>query len=241
VPDPVPDELRSTTSQSAPLAEVHAHVGADAVTATLPKLPSDDTDCAAGEIENVHGGGGAAWDTVNVCAPIVSVPVRAAAVFAAAVKLTVPLPVPEAPPVTVSHAAFAAAVHAQVFADAVTATEPDPPVSATFCPGGESVNVQVGGGGGGAACATANVFPAAAIVPVRALVVVFAATLNATLPLPVPDSPAVMLIHGALVVAVHAHVLADVVTAIEPVPPASAKFWVGGEIENVHAGGGAAA
>ena len=101
--------------------------------------------------------------------------------------------------------------------------------------------MQVGGGGGGAACVTVKVFPAAAIVPVRAVLVVFAATLNATLPLPVPELPALMLIHGALVVAVHAHVLADAVTAIAPVPPASAKFWVDGEIENVHAGGGAAA
>jgi hypothetical protein len=103
------------------------------------------------------------------------------------------------------------------------------------------VNVQTGGGGGGAACVTVKGLPAATIVPVRALLVVFAATLNVTLPVPVPEAPAVMLIHGALVVAVHAHVLADTVTAIEPVPPASAKFWVEGEIENVHAGGGAAA
>jgi hypothetical protein len=76
---------------------------------------------------------------------------------------------------------------------------------------------------------------------VRALLVVFAATLNATLPVPVPEAAAVMLIHGALVVAVHAHVVADAVTAMVPAPPASAKFCVGGEIENVHAGGGAAA
>jgi hypothetical protein len=101
------------------------------------------------------------------------------------------------------------------------------------------VNVQAGGGGG-AVCETVKVFPAATIVPVRALLVVFAATLNETLPLPVPEAPAVTLIHGALVVAVHAHVAADAVTAMVPVPPASAKFWLDGEIENVHAGGGAA-
>jgi hypothetical protein len=38
------------TSQSALLAELQAHVGADAVMETLPKLPSDDTDCVTGEI-----------------------------------------------------------------------------------------------------------------------------------------------------------------------------------------------
>jgi hypothetical protein len=241
VPDPVREAPSATTIQSAAETAVQAQVGADAVTAIEPEPPVLARLCVLGEMVNVHGaGGGAACDTVKVCAPIVSVPVRAAAVLAAAVKVTVPLPVPEAPPVIVSHAAFAAAVQAQVVADAVTATVPDPPVSAMFWLAGESVNVQVGGGGG-AACVTVKVFPAAAMVPVRALLVVLAATLNATLPAPVPEAPAVMLIHGALVAAVHAHVFADAVTAIEPAPPAWAKFCVDGEIENVHAGGGAAA
>jgi hypothetical protein len=53
--------------------------------------------------------------TVNVWPAIVTVPVRcAAAEFAAMVMLTVPLPVPLAPPVTVIHAALLAAVHAQL-------------------------------------------------------------------------------------------------------------------------------
>jgi hypothetical protein len=77
---------------------------------------------------------------------IVSVPVRASPVLAAAVNATVPEPVPEAPLVTVSHAAFAFAVHAHVAADAVTATEPDPPPLAMLWLAGESVNVQAGGG-----------------------------------------------------------------------------------------------
>ena len=97
------------------------------------------------------------------------------------------------------------------------------------------------GGGGGAACVTVNVFPAAAIAALRGLLPVLAATVNATLPLPVPDVPDVRLIHVAVVVAVHAQLLADAVTAIEPDPPASAKLCVAGDIEKVHAGGGAAA
>ena len=80
----------------------------------------------------VQGGGGAAWETVNVWPPIVSVPLRALPVFAAAVKATVPLPVPDAPLVTVSHGALAVAVHVQLPADAVTAIVPAPPLSATF-------------------------------------------------------------------------------------------------------------
>jgi len=185
------------------------------------------------------GGGGAACDTVKVCPPIVNVPVRAAAVFAATPNATAPLPVPDAPLVTVNHGALARAVHAHVFAEAVTATEPAPAVSATSWVFGEIVMAQ--GGGGGAACVTVNVFPAVAIVALRELLPVLGATVNLTWPLPVPDCPAVMLIQGALVVAVHAHVLADEVTAIEPGPPAAATLCVAGEIENVHAGGGAAA
>jgi hypothetical protein len=100
------------------------------------------------------------------------------------------------------------------------------------------VNVQVGRGG--AACVTVNVLPAATIVPLRELLPVLAATVNPTLPLPVPEVPAVMLIHDALVVAVHAQLLTDAVTAIEPEPPASAKLCVAGDIEKVQAGGGAA-
>jgi hypothetical protein len=136
VSDPVPDEPRSTASQSTLTVAVHAHVAAEAVTVTLPLPPSDEMAPVAGDIEKVHGGGGggggAACDTVNVCPPIVIVPVRAAAVFTSTVKATVPLPMPEAPLVTVNHAAFALAVQLHVFADAVTATEPDVAVSAAI-------------------------------------------------------------------------------------------------------------
>jgi hypothetical protein len=221
---------------------VHVHVAADAVTITLPKPPSDEMDCVVGDIEKVHGGGGgggggAACDTVNVCPPIVSVPVLAAPVFAAAANATVPLPVPDAPPVSVSHGALAVAVHAQVPADAVTATEPEPPVSATLCPVGEIVNVQ---GAGGAACVTVNVFPAAVIVALRALPML-AATVNATFSLPAPCDPPVMLTQGELAVAVQMQLAADAVTAIEPDPPASVKLCVVGDMEKVHGDGAAAA
>jgi hypothetical protein len=170
---------------------------------------------------------------------MVSVPLRAAPVFAAIAKATVPFPVPGVPLLIVSHGAFAAAVHAHVLLDAVTATEPEPAVSATFWLVGASVNVQ-DGGGGGAAWVTVNVFPAATIVPEREVVPVLAATENATVPPPVPDCPPVIVIQVALVVAVQAQLPVDAVTAIEPVAPASGTFWEAGEIENVQAGGGAA-
>ena len=82
-------------------------------------------------VQGGGGGGGAPCDTVKVCPPMVSVPVRAAPVFAATANATVPWPAPDAALVTVNHAAFARAVHAHVFAEAVIATEPDAPLSAT--------------------------------------------------------------------------------------------------------------
>jgi len=48
---------------------------------------------------------------VNVCPPIVSVAVRAAPLFAKTLNAITPLPLPDAPCVTVSHAALLTAVH----------------------------------------------------------------------------------------------------------------------------------
>jgi hypothetical protein len=131
--DPVPDPL-TTASQSTFETAVHAHDGAEAVSVTLPAAASEVNDCDAGEIENVQGGGGggaAACETVNVCPATVIVPPRGADVFAAAAKVTTPLPVPDAPAVMLNHGALEVAVQAHVPAEAVTAIEPDPPVSPT--------------------------------------------------------------------------------------------------------------
>jgi len=86
-----------------------------------------------------------------------------------------------------------------------------------------------------------NVLPAATMFADRADVAVLAATVKATVPFPVPDCPDVTVIHAALVDAVHAQVPAEAVTANEPDAPGSPTFCEAGEIENVHAGGGAAA
>ena len=155
---------------------------------------------------------------MKVWPPMVSVPERAAPVLAADVKLTVPLPVPDAPAVTVSQGTFAIAVHVQVPADAVTPTDPEPPVSATFWLVGAIVMVH--GGGGGGVCDTVKVWPPIVSVPLRA-VPVLAATVNATVPLPVPDEPPVIVNHGTLAAAVHPQEPADAVTVTEPDPPVS--------------------
>jgi hypothetical protein len=56
------------------------------------------------------------------------------------------------------------------------------------------------------------------IAPVRSAVVVFDATVNCTVPLPVPDAPWAIVMKVAPLVAVHEQVLAAVTAAV-PVPP----------------------
>ena len=73
---------------------------------------------------------------------IVSVPVRAlAAVFAAALKVTEPFPLPVAPAVTVIHDALLEAVHAQPV-PTMTEALPLPPAATTDKPVGETVATQ---------------------------------------------------------------------------------------------------
>jgi hypothetical protein len=76
---------------------------------------------------------------VNVWPPIVTVADRwLVAVLAAALKATVPAPLPLAPDVTVSHAALLLAVQAQPLG-AVTVTVPLPPLAAIDWLADESV------------------------------------------------------------------------------------------------------
>jgi len=74
-------------------------------------------------------GPAALCETVNEVPLMVSVAVRDAPVFAATVKLTVPLPLPDPPLVIVTNVALLVAVHVQPV-PAVTGTEPVPPAAA---------------------------------------------------------------------------------------------------------------
>lgn len=178
--------------------------------------------------------------TVRIWPAIVIVPVRSVSSrFLETVKGTELDPVPD-PLTTASQSTFETAVHAHDGAEAVSVTLPAAASAVNDCDAGEIENVHSGGGGDAAACETVNVWPATAIVALRAAPVL-AATVNATLPLPVPDAPAVSVIQLALVDAVHVQLAADALTAIDPVPPVSAAFCTVGLMENVHAGGGAAA
>src|SRR5262249_51591446 len=109
------------------------------------------------------------------------------------------------------------------------------PRLATFASSNPSWNriVPVGGGVGTPAWLAVNVWPAIVIVPLRAAPV-FAATEYVTVPLPVPLLPAVIVIHDALLAAVHAHVVADAVTVTLPVVAAAAGDALDGDSENVH-------
>lgn len=88
----------------------------------------------------------AAWFTVNVCPPIVRVPVRAIPVLADTFNLTVPFPLPLAPAVMLSHVALLVAVHAHpVDADTPTLI-PVAPAAGTDWLVGLMVIVHVGPG-----------------------------------------------------------------------------------------------
>ena len=209
------------------LTAVHAHVPPAVTAIAVPAPPAAAIDSLVGAIVLVQlgggGGGAAAWLTVKVWPAMVIVPVRAAPVFAATVKLTDPGPVPLAPAVIVIHdGALLTAVHAHVPPAVTAIVVPAPPAAAIDSLVGAIVLVQLGGGGGGAAAwLTVKVWPAMVIVPVRAAPV-FAATVKLTDPGPVPLAPAVIVIHdGALLTAVHAHVPPAVTAIAVPAPPAA--------------------
>lgn len=80
---------------------------------------------------------------------------------------------------------------------------------------------------------TVNVAPAIVSVPVRLEATVFAATLKPTVPLPDPVAPLVIVIHAALLVAVHAQPVATA-TVLLPVPPEAATDWPVGVMDGEH-------
>jgi hypothetical protein len=79
-----------------------------------------------------------------------------------------------------------------------------------------------------ASCTIVKICPATVMVPVRDGPT-FAATANCTVPFPDPLPPAVMLIHGAVADAVHAHP-APPVTLNEPVVAAAGTVVFDGDI-----------
>lgn len=85
------------------------------------------------------------------------------------------------------------------------------------------------GGGGAAACEIANDCPPTVIVPLRAAPGL-ADTENPTVPLPLPEPPAVTVIQDALAEAVQEHQLPDDTEKL-PVPPGLSTDWLAGDSE----------
>ena len=77
------------------------------------------------------------------------------------------------------------------------------------------------------------VWPAIVIVPVRAAPVL-AAAVKATVPLPLPLAPAVIVIHCAAEFAVHPQPGGDVTPIGVPAPPVAPTVWLAGVIDDVH-------
>jgi hypothetical protein len=154
----------------------------------------------------------AAWFTVNVWPAIVSVPERAVPVFAAAEKVVVPLPVPLAPPVIVSHETLLTAVHEQPAAVVTATGAPAPPLTGIDWLVELRLAVQL------AAWFAVNVWPAIISVPERAVPELGAAE-KMVVPLPVPLAPPVIVSHETLLTAVHEQPAALVTAIGKPAPP----------------------
>jgi len=135
------------------------------------------------------------------------------------------LPIPLSPEVTVIHGALLVAIHAHPL-PLLTATVP---VAAA-----DVANVTINGEieklHGVPGCVIVNVLPAMVSEPVLVALPVFAATLYATFPLPVPAAPTPTVTHESLLMAVQLHP-ALAVTATLPLAPIDAvKVIDAGEI-----------
>jgi len=92
-----------------------------------------------------------------------------------------------------------------------------PPIGA-LAPGADNVTGIGGGADVDARCVMVTVEPAIVSVPVRSAADAFDATVNCTVPLPLPEPPWTMLMKVEPLVAVHEQLLAAVTDAV-PVPP----------------------
>ena len=97
-------------------------------------------------------------------------------------------------------------------AKSLTVTAKVPPAATTVVDVGVSVATQVT-----PACVTVTVLPAMVSVAERLDEVVLATTLSETVPLPLPEAPALTVSHDALLAAVHPHPVVPV-TDTEKVP-----------------------
>ena len=224
VPLPEPEGPAVTVTQAALLVADQPQP-AGAVTPTLVDSPSTAKAFEPGEMVSVQAT--PTCVALKVLPAIVTVPVRAVlAGFAAALKVTVPLPEPEAPPVTVIQESLLVADQLQPVG-AVTATPVDSPATANAFDPGEIVSVQAA-----PTWLALKVLPAMVTVPVRGVLPGFAEALSVTVPLPEPEAPPVTVIHPELLTADQLQPV-GAVTAMLVDSPATANAADPGEIVSV--------
>jgi hypothetical protein len=162
----------------------------------------------------------------------------------------VPLPLPDAPLVTVSHEALLAAIQAHP-SGAVTATvSPVAPSAGADCAVGATPTAHPAAGGGGGvgegpveagSCVSVNTCPAIVSVPTRAAPP-FGLTTNCCEPLPTPPLAPATVIHETSLEVVQAHPGGAVTLTRSGPPSAKARRALGAIAEvQVTAGGAAAA
>jgi hypothetical protein len=165
VPLPVPLAPDLMEIHETLLTAVHEQPAAAVTVMVGPFPPFFPIESLVGEMSYVHGGGGggagADCVTVKVCPATVRVPVRCAPVLAAIVNATLPLPLPDAPVVTVSHGTLLAAVHAHPLAVVTVIAVPPPPAADAVCDDGLIVYAHP------CDCVTLKVCPAIVSVPLR--------------------------------------------------------------------------
>jgi hypothetical protein len=143
------------------------------------------------------------------------------AVFAVALKVTVPLPEPLAPPLMVSQAASLVAAHVHP-AGAVTPVVDDPAAAGNVVEVGVTPKVQVM-----PLWVTVTAWPATVNVPTRCAVAVFAVASKVTVPLPFPVAPPLMVSQAASLVAVQAHPVVAATAAVDEPAAAGSVTFVG--------------
>ena len=189
-----------------------------------PAAESNDSD--VDDSDDVQGD--AACVTVSSSPPIAIVPVLVAPAGLAATRyVTVPSPEPDAPVRMVIHDTPGTAFHAQPDGTLML-TVSSSPAARMFCVAGVNVTSHAA-----PACVITKDSPATVSVVDRELLVVFAATLYPTLPLPEPDVEVENVTQLAGLCAVHAQP-EPAVMAIVPVPELEATDALVGEIAYPH-------
>jgi len=159
--------------------------------------------------------------TVTVRPLIVTVPERAFPELAAIASGTFALPDPADDSGRVIQDAFAAAVqaHASAVSTEIVAV---PPLEAIDTVVGVTSNVQ-----GVALCVIVTAWPFTSTLPVRGENAAFADIVKLMVPLPLPDTPPVSVIHDTCDATVQAHSFAVVTFAVPDPPEASYETAAG--------------